>query len=64
MDKTKKSLKDQECCNFCMNYNPIKKDGYKTSKGRCAAAGTIKKRTDKCKKSFKNKRMQSFFDTQ
>lgn len=47
-----------------MNYNPIKKNGYKTSKGRCAATGTIKKRTDKCKKSFKNKRMQSFFDTQ
>lgn len=63
MDNAKKHLTDQECCNFCINYQPIKKNGKKTSKGKCRITGATKKRTDKCKKSFSNKYIiKSFFD--
>ncbi|WP_410744331.1 hypothetical protein [Clostridium neonatale] len=53
-------VKDKGCCNYCLNYQPIKKNGKKTSKGKCKATGSIKSRIDTCKKSFRDKRMMSF----
>ncbi|ALR90239.1 hypothetical protein [Clostridium butyricum] len=62
MDRSRKTLKDLECCGWCIHYQSIKEKGYKTSKGKCKITGTVKQRTDKCKKSFKDRRMKSFFD--
>ncbi|WP_321993202.1 hypothetical protein [Clostridium butyricum] len=52
MDRSRKTLKDLECCGWCIHYQSIKEKGYKTSKGKCKITGTVKQRTDKCKKSF------------
>lgn len=60
MDSFRKMVKDKSCCNYCLNYQPILKDGKKTSKGKCKFSGSIKSRTDTCKKSFRDKRMISF----
>lgn len=55
MDKTRKTLKHKAYCNFCIHYQPIMKDGIKTSKGVCRVTGTVKQRTDKCNSRFIDK---------
>ena len=55
MDNSRKTLRDKEQCHFCIHYKPRYKNGRKTCKGQCEVTGTIKQRTDKCKKSFSNK---------
>ena len=62
MDRSRKTLKDLECCGWGIHYQSIKEKGYKKSKGKSKINGTVKQRTDKCKKTFKNRRMKSFFD--
>ncbi|WP_202594375.1 hypothetical protein [Clostridium butyricum] len=52
MDRSRKTLKDLECCGWYIHFQPIKENGYKTARGACKTTGTIKQRTDKCKKSF------------
>lgn len=60
MDRSRKSLRGVVCCNNCIHYQPIKKNGIKTSEGNCTETGTIKKRTDRCNKSFLDKRQIRF----
>lgn len=55
MDTAIKMLVDRNCCNFCLHYNPLKKNGKTYCRGHCRITGQYKQRTDyKCKKHFKD----------
>lgn len=61
MDTAKKILKDKETCHYCLNYQSLYKGTTRLCKGKCRVTGTIKKRTDYCKRCFVDKRQVGLF---
>ena len=53
MDTARKMLVDRNCCNFCLHYIQLIKNGKKLCRGHCRVTGQYKQRTDyKCKRHF------------
>ena len=52
MDTSRKTLKDTNRCNYCINYEPFKNNGKTYCRGKCRVTGSYKQRTDYCKKHF------------
>lgn len=60
IETSRKHLTNKRYCNFCIHYQPTKKNGKKMSYGVCRVTGNIKSRSDKCYKNFNDKNQITF----
>lgn len=52
MDTSRKILKDTNRCNYCIHYEPLRKNGKTYCRGKCRVTGRYKQRTENCKRHF------------